>query len=203
MIPISNSINSKLIGNFNLPDRELILGQYPCWLFRSVLLNGHLYLTTGHLCFYAYLKPSHKLDEIDSKPIHVGLLSKRNSSKLVKQRYSKYWFILKDSILSWYPSSHDLYFPSGQLDLHYCTQIDPQSSSSKHPNQFRLVVSNKSYTFASESEQVKEEWIKRLKQVIFTCQHRGEHVKISIPLETIEDVERCQSLQFVETIRIR
>ena len=29
--------------------------EYPCWLFRSILLQGYLYITAGHLCFYAYL----------------------------------------------------------------------------------------------------------------------------------------------------
>lgn len=29
--------------------------EFPCWLFRSVLLQGFMYLTTGHICFYAYL----------------------------------------------------------------------------------------------------------------------------------------------------
>lgn len=29
--------------------------EYPCWLLQSVLLQGYLYLTTKHVCFYAYL----------------------------------------------------------------------------------------------------------------------------------------------------
>jgi len=33
----------------------LAFPEFPCWLFRSVLLQGYLYLTTGHICFYAYL----------------------------------------------------------------------------------------------------------------------------------------------------
>lgn len=192
---------SKLQDIFNLPTSEEILGEYSCWLFRSVLLKGYLYLTTGHLCFYAHLKQKDE-DESDGTIIKQGLLSRRNLSKF-KQRYSKYWFTLKDSILSWYSSSNELYFPCGQLDLHYCTKLESKSSNPKYPNQFRLTVSDKAYTFATESLQNKQEWIKVLKKVIFTCQHSGENVKISIPLETIEDVEACQSLQFVETIRIK
>lgn len=29
--------------------------EYPCWLLKTVLLQGYMYVTTNHLCFYAYL----------------------------------------------------------------------------------------------------------------------------------------------------
>jgi sterol 3beta-glucosyltransferase len=29
--------------------------EYPCWLLKSVLLQGYMYITTKHICFYAYL----------------------------------------------------------------------------------------------------------------------------------------------------
>ena len=29
--------------------------EYPCWLLQSVLLQGYLYITQNHVCFYAYL----------------------------------------------------------------------------------------------------------------------------------------------------
>jgi hypothetical protein len=29
--------------------------EYPCWLLQSVLLQGYLYITAKHICFYAYL----------------------------------------------------------------------------------------------------------------------------------------------------
>jgi hypothetical protein len=29
--------------------------EYPCWLLQSVLLQGFLYVTAKHICFYAYL----------------------------------------------------------------------------------------------------------------------------------------------------
>jgi sterol 3beta-glucosyltransferase len=29
--------------------------EYPCWLLQSVLLQGYMYITTKHICFYAYL----------------------------------------------------------------------------------------------------------------------------------------------------
>jgi hypothetical protein len=33
----------------------LIEIEYPCWLLKSVLLQGYMYITTKHICFYAYL----------------------------------------------------------------------------------------------------------------------------------------------------
>lgn len=36
--------------------RLLRRAEFPCWLFRSVLLQGFAFLTTGHICFYAYLQ---------------------------------------------------------------------------------------------------------------------------------------------------
>ena len=29
--------------------------EYPCWLLQSVLLQGYMYITDKHICFYAYL----------------------------------------------------------------------------------------------------------------------------------------------------
>jgi len=29
--------------------------EYPCWLLKSVLLQGYMYITAKHICFYAYL----------------------------------------------------------------------------------------------------------------------------------------------------
>lgn len=29
--------------------------EYPCWYMQSVLLQGYMYITQAHVCFYAYL----------------------------------------------------------------------------------------------------------------------------------------------------
>jgi sterol 3beta-glucosyltransferase len=39
----------------NLTDIRLTWTEYPCWLLKSVLLQGYMYITTKHVCFYAYL----------------------------------------------------------------------------------------------------------------------------------------------------
>lgn len=37
------------------PNKMLIQAEYPCWLLQSVLLQGYMYVTSKHICFYAYL----------------------------------------------------------------------------------------------------------------------------------------------------
>ncbi|KAI3476470.1 hypothetical protein L1887_61968 [Cichorium endivia] len=58
--PVSGSLDhdrleQQLRDTFQLDASETLVMAQPCWLFRSLLLQGHLYLTNGHLCFYAYL----------------------------------------------------------------------------------------------------------------------------------------------------
>lgn len=35
--------------------RSLTVEEYPCWLLQSVMLQGSMYITTRHICFYANL----------------------------------------------------------------------------------------------------------------------------------------------------
>ncbi|GAA5879316.1 hypothetical protein JCM16303_003163 [Sporobolomyces ruberrimus] len=180
----------KLMDVFGLEEVEDVVAEFPCWLFRSVLLQGYLYLTTGHVCFYAYLS------QREGTTVRSGSLSVRSKAR----RYNKHWFILKDSILSWYPSSTDPYFPDGHVDLHYCIAVEPSSHNRHH---FKVTTNHKRWHFSADSEASRDEWVKTIKKVVFRCQNEGESVKIAIPLETIIDIERSQSLEFAETIRLR
>lgn len=33
--------------------------EYPCWLLQSILLQGYMYITQQHICFYAYIPKKH------------------------------------------------------------------------------------------------------------------------------------------------
>ncbi|GAA6009840.1 hypothetical protein JCM11491_000834 [Sporobolomyces phaffii] len=180
----------KLMDVFGLEEVEDVVAEFPCWLFRSVLLQGYLYLTTGHICFYAYLS------QREGTTVRSGSLSVRNKTR----RYNKHWFVLKDSILSWFPSSTDPYFPDGHVDLHYCIAVEPSSYNRHH---FKVTTNHKRWHFSADSEASRDEWVKTIKKVVFRCQNEGESVKIAIPLETVIDIERSQSLEFAETIRLR
>ncbi|GAA5860234.1 hypothetical protein JCM3774_000351 [Rhodotorula dairenensis] len=181
----------KLMDVFGLEEAEEVVAEYPCWLFRSILLQGYLYITAGHLCFYAYLAQK------EGATIRSGSLSVRGSKT---RRYHKHWLILKDNILSWYPSSADPYFPDGHIDLHYCISVE---ESTFHKHHFKVATADKRWHFSADSEASRNEWVKAIKKVVFRCQNEGESVKIAIPLETIVDVEKTSSLEFAEMIRVR
>lgn len=69
--PKSSKLAKRLMEIFNLPEMENVVSgklhtctwlhpltsdpEYPCWLLKSVLLQGYMYITTRHICFYAYL----------------------------------------------------------------------------------------------------------------------------------------------------
>jgi sterol 3beta-glucosyltransferase len=44
---------------FEFEDVEEVISEYPCWLLQSILLQGYMYLTQKHICFYAYIPKKH------------------------------------------------------------------------------------------------------------------------------------------------
>lgn len=38
---------------------RLMCIEYPCWLLQSILLQGYMYITQRHICFYAYIPKKH------------------------------------------------------------------------------------------------------------------------------------------------
>ena len=45
----------RLMEIFEFDEPEQVIEEYPCWLLQSVLLQGYLYITAKHICFYSYL----------------------------------------------------------------------------------------------------------------------------------------------------
>jgi sterol 3beta-glucosyltransferase len=39
--------------------RSNFFSEYPCWLLQSILLQGYMYITQKHICFYAYIPRKH------------------------------------------------------------------------------------------------------------------------------------------------
>lgn len=160
----------KLQEVFGLPSAEAVLAEYPSWLFRSVLLQGFLYLTEAHLCFYAYIKGK------EGQVIRSGTMYRRYPKSILQ---SKYWSILKDDVLSWYSSSTNPYFPIDHIPLHYVTSIVP---SLTHEDRFKIITPNKVYRFATESAKSQQEWIKILRKVAFRSQNAEDSIKVSFRL---------------------
>ncbi|KAH7915122.1 glycosyltransferase family 1 protein [Hygrophoropsis aurantiaca] len=172
-----------------------VMAEMPCWLLRSVckysiyVLQGYMYLTTSHLCFFAHMP--NREDQI----LKSGTLSKKaNRTK----RWGKHWFVLKNDALSWFQSSSDPYFVNGILDLRYAISCDPSGEK-----EIRLRTNQKSVVLSADSVPSREEWVKAIRKVIFKAQNTGDTVKIAIPYSAILDVEKSSALDFSETIEIK
>ncbi|KAF8139999.1 glycosyltransferase family 1 protein [Boletus edulis] len=179
----------KLKEIFDLEAINEVLAEMPCWLLRSVLLQGYIYLTNSHLCFFAHM-PSRE-DQI----LKSGPLSKRATRT---KRWIKHWFILRNDTLSWYQSSSDPYFVNGIVDLRYANSCDPTGEK-----EIRLRTNQNCLLFAADSVPSREEWVKAIRKVIFKAQNMGDTVKIAIPYSVILDVEKSSAIEFSETIEIK
>ncbi|KAJ7071464.1 glycosyltransferase family 1 protein [Mycena amicta] len=179
----------KLKQVFELDGIEQVWAEMPCWLLRSVLLQGYMYLTNSHLCFFAHM-PSRE-DQI----LKSGSLNKKAQRT---KRWIKHWFVLKNDALSWYQSSSDPYFPHGIVDLRYAISCDAISDKD-----FRIRTNQKSIHLSAPSIPSREEWVKAIRKVIFKAQNMGDSVKIAIPYSIIIDVDKSTAMDFSETIEVK
>lgn len=60
---------------------HLIYVEYPCWLLQSILLQGYMYVTQKHICFYAYIPKKH----VSCCPVLLWLWLISRSMMLVRQ----------------------------------------------------------------------------------------------------------------------
>ena len=184
----------KEIFDFEVP--EEVISEYPCWLLQSVLLQGYMYITQKHICFYAYLPKRSNI------PAKSGYLSKRGRSN---PKYHRYWFVLKGDVLTYYSNPSNQYFPSGQVDLRYgiSATLTEQKDKSKECLNFSVTTAERTYHFKADSVSSAKEWIKQLNKVIFRSHNDGDSVKISMPTQNVIDVEENQVLDFADTVKIR
>ncbi|KAL6876836.1 glycosyltransferase family 1 protein [Trichoderma novae-zelandiae] len=183
----------KLMEIFKFDEPERVIEEYPCWLLQSVLLQGFLYITSKHICFYAHLpKKTHTV----TKSGFMMKSGKRNP------KYNRYWFRLKGDVLSYYQDPTNLYFPHGHIDLSFgiSASITDEDKEGVH---FSVVTSHRTYNFKAESAPSAKEWVKSLQRVIFRSHNDGDSVKISLPIDNILDVEDTQMMEFSDTCKIR
>ena len=195
--PSSEELLSKrLMEIFAFESPEKVVSEYPCWLLQSVLLQGYMYLTEKHICFYAYLP---KRSNVVAKS---GYLSKRGRQN---PRYNRYWFSLKGDVLSYYTDPSDLYFPSGNIDLRYgiSARLADTKDKSKDTKDFSVTTDHRTYHFRADSVTSAKEWVKMLQKVIFRSHNDGDSIKIAIPLENVLDVEENPVVDFAETCKVR
>ena len=187
---------TRLMEIFGFEKPEKVVAEYPCWLLQAVLLQGYMYITRKHICFYAYLP---KKDNVIAK---TGYLSKRGRQH---SRYNRYWFTLKGDVLSYYSNPADLYFPSGNIDLRYgiSASLSETKDKTKEAREFAISTNSRTYHLKADSSASAKEWVKTLRKVIFRSHNDGDSVKISLPVENVIDIEETSVMDFAETFKIR
>ncbi|KAI0823047.1 hypothetical protein BC628DRAFT_1417911 [Trametes gibbosa] len=179
----------KLRDVFELDNIQEVVAEMPCWLLRSVLLQGYMYLTDAYICFFAHL-PSREDQVLKSG----SLMKKAQRTK----RWIRHWFILKNDVLSWYQSASDPYFPHGVVDLRYAISCEPVNQKD-----IRLRTNQKSIRLSADSVASRDEWIKAIRKVILKVTNMGNSIKIAIPYPAVVDVDRSNTMEFSETIEIK
>ncbi|KAK9455409.1 hypothetical protein V1511DRAFT_459278 [Dipodascopsis uninucleata] len=196
----SSLLSEKLMKVFGFSQREDVIAEYPCYLLKSVLLQGHLFITQSHVSFFAYVP--HKTNSV----LKSGSLSKRNRTTT---RYSRFWCVIRDNVLSYYNSASDLYFPVGSIDLRYAQSVEfadidiTEETAGGNPVAFVIHTQTRKHQFKADSYIFAQEWIKALQRAIFRAHNDGDSVKIVIPSENIIDVEESPFLDCADTFKIK
>ena len=184
--------------------------EYPCWLLQCVLLQGFMYITTKHICFYAYL-PKKGVSLAKSLILSACLTLSQNevakSGYLSKSgrrnpKYNRYWFRLKGDVLSYYADTTNVYFPNGQIDLRYAISVDITDKDKEGLN-LSVSTHHRTYHLRADSAPSAKEWVKAIQRVIFRSHNDGDSVKISLPIENVIDIEDIHMLEFADTCKIR
>ncbi|KAM0704247.1 hypothetical protein Q7P35_008480 [Cladosporium inversicolor] len=180
---------------FNFDEPEEVLAVWSCWYLEKVLLQGHLYVTNKHICFYAYLKKKGAV-------IKSGSMAKQGKRD---PRYSRYWFTLKGDVLTYYKDASHLYFPHGSIDLRFAitASLAPEKGkSSSDTTLFTITTENRTYYFKADSSTSAREWVKQLQRVIFRSHNDGDSVKISLPLRNVIDVAPAPFVDGANTVSV-
>lgn len=129
-----------------------------------------------------------------------GYLSKRGRSNV---KFTRYWFILKGDVLSYFTDPSDLYFPNGHIDLRYGIHAGlVEQKGNDEPMAFTVLTDQRKYYFRADSASSAKEWVKTLQKVIFRTHNDGDSVKISIPVANVMGVEESPVLEFADTIKL-
>ncbi|KAK7700349.1 Sterol 3-beta-glucosyltransferase [Diaporthe eres] len=208
--PGPSELSKRLQKIFDFEEPEELISEYPCWLLQGVLLQGYIYITSKHICFYAYL-PKKAVSQPEPHPEKTSLTIYKHevtkSGYLFKSgkrnpKYNRYWFRLKGDVLSYFRDPSNLYLPHGQIDLRYgiSATITDKDKDGLH---FSVETDHRTYHFRADSAPSAKEWVKCLQRVIFRSHNDGDSVKISLPTANVIDIEETQMLEFADTCKIR
>ncbi|PYH97028.1 sterol 3-beta-glucosyltransferase [Aspergillus ellipticus CBS 707.79] len=191
-----SQLSLRLMEMFGFETPEKVVVEYACSLLQSMLLQGYMYVTEGHICFYAYLPRK------STVALKSGYLHKRGRKN---PKYNRYWFSLKGDVLSYYADPSNLYFPSGHVDLRYgiSASLAEPKDKEQETRDFQVTTDQRTYYFRAESSASAKEWVKALQKVIFRTHNDGDSVKISFSTNSIIDIEESPMVEFAETFKIR
>jgi sterol 3beta-glucosyltransferase len=196
--PSAVSLAQRLKEIFELEEPEDVVSEFPCWLLHTVLLSGHLYITTKHICFYAYCP------KLATTAVKSGWLRKRGQHN---PRYKRYYMELKGDVLRYYHDRLDVYMPSGHIDLRFgiSATVEPESKKSGRDKSsyFKVVTKDREYLFKADNHDTARDWVKHLQRVIFRSHNSGDSVKICLPIANIIDAEEERVLDVSDTIKLR
>lgn len=181
---------------FDLDEAEKVVAKYLCWYLQSVFLQGYIYITQRHICFYAYLQKK------TGVVIKSGYLSKRGQRN---PRYKKYWFVLKGDVLSYYKNQSSPFSPRDVIDLRYgiSAELSVAQDQTKESASFSVTTDAKAYHFKAETSSSASEWVKHIQKVIFRSRNNSDSVKICLPVDNVVDIEESNYPGFADTIKIR
>ncbi|EUC51426.1 glycosyltransferase family 1 protein [Bipolaris oryzae ATCC 44560] len=179
---------------FEFEQLEEVIAEYPCWLLQSILLQGYMYITQKHICFYAYLPKKHH------DVTKTGYLFKRGRSKL-----NRYWFVLRGDVLAYYTNPAELYFPRNRINLQYALTAEVLESTKKGDEEtsFAITTDERRYVFKADSAASAKEWTRSIQKVIFRTHNDGNSVKISLPIQNVLEIEESSILDLANTVRVR
>ena len=188
------TLANRLQQIFEFDALEEVISEYPCWLLQSILLQGYMYITQKHICFYAYIPKKHH--DVSK----TGYLFKRGRSK-----YNRYWFILRGDVLAYYTNPADLYFPRNRINLQYAISAEVLETKDKNRDETIFVVTTdeRTYQFKADSAASAKEWVRSIQKVIFRTHNEGSSVKISLPIQNVIEIEESTILDFADTFKVR
>ncbi|KAI5284886.1 Sterol 3-beta-glucosyltransferase [Ascosphaera aggregata] len=186
-------ITQRLKDTFGLSNPETIISENRAWFIREVLLQGYMYITEEHICFYAYL-PSQPMGSGKT-----GYLSKLRHNYI---RYTRYWFSLRNDVLVYYSDPSDTYFPGGHIDLRHGVSANQKNGDSRSKD-FSVTTKNRTYYFRADSANSAKSWVDSIREVIFRTSNKGDNVKLCIPIQNIVDMEESMMFHCAEAVKLR
>jgi PH domain len=185
------SIDKKLQLVFELPEVEKYLKELACWLVRSVLLKGYMYITEHHICFYS------SLPNIPGPVRKEGFLQRR-SLKRPRSVFYTYWFVLKTDGLYIYSDAKQLYYPKSTIYLKNVLSVTGDAESQA----ITLVTTNKKYTFKGDTLQQMNEWVSAINAAVFNSKTSGNDVRVVLPYDCISDISIIKNSFNGDSLRV-